>query len=276
VLKLVLGIVTATNLASIGLMATRGASWSESGAAITRFLDNGLEAAVFITLVAACCEWSLSRFKVLEQWDPASMGSMSGPLRVAERAARHAAIEVGRTDSLVRPALDHAAPPLQVRSISEFVMLTVFAGWGVLGLMFPSLIFAGAAGMLDWAPMVDRIFPVVVVVVLAALVDQYLRLTRPSAPLLRFSRIVWANAGWVLIVLLLLADHRWVVWIGTPAQWARYAELAVFAGRTWSLVDLVNVVITGTLILVSIVSLIGPCWRLRRIFSRRRPHTAQA
>ena len=99
--------------------------------------------------------------------------------------------------------------------------------------------------MLDWAPMVDRIFPVVVVVVLAALVDQYLRLTRPSAPWLRFSRIVWANAGWVLIVLLLLADHRWVVWIGTPAQWARYASWPSSPGRTWSLVDLVNVVITG-------------------------------
>jgi hypothetical protein len=42
VLKLVLALITATNLASIGLLATRGASWSEVGGALARFLDNGL------------------------------------------------------------------------------------------------------------------------------------------------------------------------------------------------------------------------------------------
>jgi hypothetical protein len=244
---------------------------------VTRFLDNGLEAAVFITLVAALCEWSLSRFKVLEHWDPSSMQTFARPLRVAERAAHHAVREVDRTDSLVRRALDNAVPPLQVRSVSEFVVLSVFTAWGVLGLVFPSLIFANAASMLNWAPAVDRMFPVIVVLAILALVDQYVRLMRPAAPWLRVSRIVWANAGWIFILLLALADRRWVVWIGTPDQWARYAELVVFAGRTWSLVDIVNGVITAILMVVALFSVIGPCWRLWRLFTRRGgAHTAHA
>jgi hypothetical protein len=277
ILKLILGLLTATNLASIGLLVVKGDSWSEIGAAVTRFLDNGLEAAVFITLVAAVCEWSLSRFKVLERWDPSSMRSFARPLQIAERAAQHAVREAGRTDSLVRRALDNAVPPLQVRSVSEFVMLSVFTAWSVLGLMFPTLIFANAASMLDWAPAVDRMFPVIVVVALLALVDQYVRLMRPAAQWLRVSRIVWANAGWVFIVLLAVADHRWVVWIGTPDQWARYGELAVFAGRAWSLVDIVNGVISAVLMVVALFSVIGPCWRLWRVFTRRGgAHTAHA
>jgi hypothetical protein len=88
VLKLVLGLVTATNLASIGLLVTRGASWSEVGGAVGRFLDNGLEVVVFITLAAALCEWSLTRFKVLERWNPSSLGPIDRPLRMAERAVR--------------------------------------------------------------------------------------------------------------------------------------------------------------------------------------------
>lgn len=276
VLKLVLGLVTATNLASIGLLVTRGASWSEVGGAVARFLDNGLEVVVFITLAAALCEWSLTRFKVLERWNPSSLGPIDRPLRMAERAVREAGLQVGRTDSVVRRALDESGPPVQVRSISELVMLTVFAVWGLLGLVFPYLVFASGASMLDWAPMVDRIFPVVAVGIIAALVDQYLRLTRPDAVFVRVMRVVWANAGWILLVLLLLADHRWVVWTGTPEQWARFGRFADFAGRTWSLVDVVNGVITTTLVLVGLVCLIGPCWRLRRLFWRRGAHTAHA
>jgi hypothetical protein len=276
VLKLVLGLVTATNLASVGLLAARGASWSEIGGGVARFLDNGLEVAVFITLVAACCEWSLTRFKVLERWDPSSMNPIDRPLRVAERAVHDAGMRIARSDSLVRRALDESGPPLQVRSVSEFVMLAVFAGWGLLGLIFPYLVFASAASMLDWAPMVDRLFLVVAVVIIVALVDQYLRLTRPGASFVRVMRVFWANAGWILLVLLSLADHRWVVWTGTPEQWARFGRFADFAGRTWSLVDVVNGVITTTLVLVALVCLIGPCWRLRRLFGRRGAHTAHA
>jgi hypothetical protein len=109
-----------------------------------------------------------------------------------------------------------------------------------------------------------------------ALADQYLRLTRPEAGLLRFTRIVWANAGWLLLVLLPLIGFQWVVWVGTPEQWAGVGALATFAGRTWSLVDLVNAVITTTFVIVAIACMIGPCWRLRRWFSRDRPHTANA
>ena len=277
VMKLILGILTATNLAAIGLLVVRGGSLPEVGNAVTRFLDRGLEAAVFITVVAALCEWSLSRFKVLERWDPASMQSIARPLRTAERAAQHAVREAGRTDSVVRRALDNAVPPLQVRSVSEFVMLSVFTAWSVLGLMFPTLIFANAASMLDWAPAVDRLFPVITVVAILALVDQYVRLMRPAAPWLRVSRIVWANAGWVFIVLLAVADHRWAVWVGTPEQWSRYGELAVFAGRAWSLVDIVNGVITAILIVVALFSAIAPCGRLWRVITRRGgAHTAHA
>jgi hypothetical protein len=275
-LKLILGILTATNLASIGLLVVKG-SWSEIGTAVTRFLDGGLAAAVFITLVAALCEWGLSRFKVLERWDPSSMRSFARPLQGAERAARHAVREVVRTDSLVWRALDTSGPPLQARSVSEFVILSVFTAWSVLGLVFPTLFFASAASMLDWAPAVDRMFPVIVVGCILALGDQYMRLMRPSARWLRVSRIAWANAGWVFIVLLSLADHRWVVWIGTPEQWARYGELADFAGRAWSLVDIINLAITAILLVVALFSVIGPCWRLRRLFTRRDgAHTAHA
>lgn len=275
VLKLVLGIITATHLATIGFLVVRGL-WSDAWLAVTRFFDSILGAMVFITLAAACVEWSLSRFKVLERWDPRAIGPIDGPLRASERVVRHAALHVARTDSLVRRALDEGGPPLQARSMAEFVALAVFAGWGVLSLAFPYLIFATAESLLDWAPLVDRMFPVVVIAVALALADQFLRLMRPDAGILRFSRIVWANAGWVLLVLLPLTQFEWVVWVGTPEQWARFGSIATFAGRTWSLVDLVNGVITATFLVVAIACLIGPCWRLRRWFSRHRPHTAHA
>jgi hypothetical protein len=275
VLKVVLGIITATHLASIGFLVVRG-SWSEAWPAVTRYFDSVLGTFVFITCAAAFVEWSLSRFKVLEQWDPRSLGPVDGPLRASERAVRRAGLHVAQTESLVRRALDEAGPPVQVRSIAEFVALAVMACWGVLSLAFPSLIFATAASMLDWAPFVSRMFPIVVIVVTLALADQYLRLTKPEAGLLRFTRIVWANVGWLLLILLPLTGFRWVVWVGTPEQWARVGALAMFAGRTWSLVDVVNAVITATFVVVAIASLIGPCWRLRRWFSRDRPHTANA
>jgi hypothetical protein len=223
VLKLILGILTATNLASIGLLVVRGGTLPEVGNAVTRFFDNGLEAAVFITLVAALCEWSLSRFKVLERWDPGSMRSFGDPLRVAERHAQHAVMQAAR------------------------------------------------------APAVNRLFPVIVIVAIVVVADQYVRLTRHAPSFVRWMRIVWANAGWVLVVLLALADHQWVVWVGTPDQWARFGALVNVAGRTWSLVDIVNASITTALVIVALASLIGPCWRLRRVFTRRGgAHTAHA
>jgi hypothetical protein len=241
---------------------------------VSRFLDIGLEAAVLITLAAACAEWSLTRFKVLERWDPTSIGTFDGPLRVAERAAMRAG--VAHTDSLVRRALEGSGPLFQVRSVPEFVMLAVCACCAVLGLMFPSLAFAGGASMLDWAPVVDRALPLVVIVLSLALADQYMRLTRPGSAFVRFMRIVWANVGWVLIVLLLLADRQWVIWVGTPEQWARFGTFAELAGRTWSLVDVVNGVMTTVLGVVALASLIGPCWKLRRLFGRRGSHAAHA
>jgi hypothetical protein len=92
---------------------------------------------------------------------------------------------------------------------------------------------------------------------------------------LRFTRVLWANAGWVLILLLLIGDYTWVVWIGTPEQWARFGTFAEFSGRTWSLVDVVNGIITATLAVVAVASLIGPLWRLRRMFGSRGPYAAQ-
>jgi hypothetical protein len=277
VLKLVLALFTASHLASIGLLASRGGSWSEIGAAVSRLLDNGLEAAVLITLVAACLEWSLTRFKVLEQWDPSSL-PLHG-LRIAERTAARAVFKgmkgVGDLDVSVRRALEESGPPLQVRSIPEFVMLAVVSCWSVLGLLFPSLIFASGSSMLDWSPAVDRMFPFIVIAVALALVDQFVRLIRPGASFLRFTRVLWANAGWVLILLLLIGDYTWVVWIGTPEQWARFGTFAEFSGRTWSLVDVVNGIITATLAVVAVASLIGPLWRLRRMFGSRGPYAAQ-
>jgi hypothetical protein len=276
VLKLVLALVTVTHLASIGVLVTRGASLAEVGGALTRLLDSWLNVAVFITLAAACVEWSLTRFKVLERWNPNSWGPLDGRRQGTARVVERAISQVNQADSLVRRALDEAEPPRQARSFAEFVMLAVFACWGVLGLKLPSLIFANAASMLDWAPMVDRIFPIVVIVVAAALVEQYLRLTRPGNAFARYMRVFWANVGWLLLVLLSLADRQWVVWTGTPEQWVRLGQLVHVAGRTWSLVDVVNGVLTSILVLVALATLAGPCWRLRRILSRRDTHTAHA
>jgi hypothetical protein len=164
-----------------------------------------------------------------------------------------------------------------VRSFAGFVMLALFATWGVLGLIFPRLIFAHAANMLDWAPLVQGLFPAIALVAIVTLLDQYLRLTRQGAALVGFMRVVWANAGWVLVVLLSLAPRQWVVWVGTPEQWTRFGALVNFAGRTWSLVDMVNGIVTMILVLLALASLAGPCWRLRRIFRQRGgAHTAHA
>src|SRR5688572_4131311 len=112
VLKLVIGLYAATRLASIGLLVVRGGSWPDIVAAVTQVLDNGLEIAVFITIVAAFCEWSLTRFKLFERWDPASMGRVDGPLRAAERAARRATARIERTASPVPRASGEAGPAL--------------------------------------------------------------------------------------------------------------------------------------------------------------------
>jgi hypothetical protein len=89
------------------------------------------------------------------------------------------------------------------------------------------------------------------------------------AAYLRFMRVVWANAGWILIVLLSMSDRQWLVWAGTSEEWARIGTLVRVAGRTWSIVDLVNAVITTALLVVAAASLTGSFSRLWRIVTRR-------
>ena len=166
----------------------------------------------------AVCEWSLSRFKVLEQWDPppGRFRPLEWPSATRVRC---------RTDSLVR--LSTTPAPLQVRSISEFVM-PVFAG-GASRTDVPVADLASARHA-RWAPMVDRIFPVVVGRP-RGLVDQYWADGRRAGCVLE-DRLgeCWLGLDRAAV----LADHRWVVWMA--AESGLVWELAVLRrpGRSWT------------------------------------------
>ena len=275
VLKLILGIIVVTNVLSIAMLAVRGAAWSELGGGFSRLLDSALESVLFITLAAAFVEWSVARSKVFERWNPLSMKPADVHMRYAQRAVIHAGRQVFDTNALVQRGLDHAGPPLQARSIPELIVMAVVGSWLVAALVYPYMVLGSAASMIGWAPAVGRLFPVALVFLVVVLADQYLRLTRPTLAFVRFMRIAWANAAWMIILLVLIAKPEWVVWTGTSEQWARFGTLFLVSGRSWSLVDVVNAVITATILFAGLVTLIAPCRaKLRRLFGGA--HTAHA
>ena len=121
-----------------------------------RFLDNGLEVLCSLRSRRRVAEWSLSRFKVLEQWDPAP-GPDVRATACRRAAARHAQ---GPPDRQSRPSRARSAgTPLQVRSLCRIRDAHCLCRLGRPRTDVSVADLRNAAGMLDWAPMVDRIFP---------------------------------------------------------------------------------------------------------------------
>ncbi len=262
-LKVTLALVVGGHVISAAVMLAGGVQPAEIGVAGETLIRHVLAVLGWFTVLAAFFDRWLTQSKVLEKWNPSDLHrAMDG---------RWAAVEaMGQTGALVQHALDHAGPRFRVTSIPQFVACVVFSAWWILSLKFPLLILGSGARMLDWAPLVDRLFPYMVAFQLLMLADQFVRLTRPHyLRFLRFTRIVWANASWVFIVLLLLPDHRWVVWTGSAEQWERFKALVTIAGRPLSIVDVVNYSISLALVIVAIGIVIDTLRGSHR-FSRRR------
>jgi hypothetical protein len=267
VMKSVLGLILLGHAVAAGVLAAGGGTLAEFGSLARRFFDMAMVALVGITALAVLADRWITRSRVLENWDPRSLrpdGHVGRAVRDVGRVVERA----GNAGFLARRAFEEANPP-RVGSIPQLVVFAVLGAWFLLGMKFPSLMYGGPAP-LDWSPLVHRLYPFLVVAQVAILADHYLRLKgRQDGPFPRFMRVVWANAGWILLVLLSMSDRQWLVWAGTSDEWSRFGSVVNVAGRTLSLVDLVNAVITTALLVVAAASLAGSFGRLWRIVTRR-------
>jgi hypothetical protein len=267
VITLVLGLILLGHAVAAGVLVAGGGTLAELGSLFRRFFDMAMVALVGITALAVLADRWIARSRILENWDPRSLrpdGHVGRAVRDVGRVVERA----GNAGFLARRAFEEASPP-RVGSMTQLVVLAVLGAWCLLGMKFPSLMFGGPA-LLDWSPLVHRLYPFLVVAQAAILTDHYMRLKGPQdATYLRIMRVVWANAGWILLLLLSMSDRQWLVWAGTNEEWARFGALVRVAGRTWSLVDLVNAVITTALLVVAAASLAGSFLRLSRIVTRR-------
>jgi hypothetical protein len=267
VITVVLGLILLGHAVAAGVLFAGGGTLAEFGSLVRRFFDMAMVALVGITALGVLADRWIARSRILENWDPRSLR----PGRQVGRAVRDVGRVVERAGNagfIARRAFEESSPP-RVGSIRQLVVLAVLGAWCLLGMKFPSLMFGGPAP-LDWSPLVHRLYPLLVIALAATLTYQFMQLKGPQhAAYLRFMRVVWANAGWILIVLLSMSDRQWLVWAGTSEEWARIGTLVRVAGRTWSIVDLVNAVITTALLVVAAASLTGSFSRLWRIVTRR-------
>lgn len=267
VIKVVLGLILLGHAVAAGVLFAGGGTLAEFGSLLRRFFDMAMVALVGITALAVLADRWIARSRILENWDPRSLGR-DGHVGRAIRDVGRVVERAGNAGFLARRAFDETSPP-RVGSIPQLVVFGVLGAWCLLGLKFPSLMFGGPAP-LAWSPLVHRLYPFLVVAQAAILLYHYVRLKGPrDSVFLRFMRVAWANAGWILIVLLSMSDRQWLVWAGTGDEWARFGSLVSVAGRTWSVVDLANGAITAAIVVVAAASLAGSFGRLSRIVSRR-------
>jgi hypothetical protein len=245
-LKVVLVIVGIAHLAGAIVMVANGGTLGDMGGVIEDAFATGLKAIGWITVVAAACDFWLSRSRVLENWRP----QVEPPRALAKASLATASI----------PGSKRAADP----TVLGFVVSAVVGVWWLVGLKVPSFFFGPGAVSLDWGPAMDRLYPVLVVAQLTMLGEQFLRLTRTDdIGVFRVTSLVWLVTGWALIGLVATSDHQWMLWQGEAAARGNRVILQL-AGREISLAQFVNYVWSAIFIGAAVASAWGSLKRLRR------------
>jgi hypothetical protein len=268
VLRVVIGLVVLGHAIAAAVLAAGGASWVEIGQAGEQLVRTVLVVGGWFTLLAAVIDRSLVRSRLLETWDPRRMLSSTGTgnaVRQAERAIRHLDQIVGRQRSPAWPGRD--TRPGQSSPLASFLVGAVLSSWWLLSLKFPVLLLGGGAAILDWAPVVHRLFPVLVIAQIVMLAERFVGVKGLAhRGLLRLVSILWA-VGFPLYFLL-MTDRQWVVWRGAPDTHAQFDALFVIAGRTLSLVEFVNGIFSIVLIVIACAGVVrGASWLWRRLAS---------
>jgi hypothetical protein len=147
-------------------------------------VGNMLRIVGWTTVMAAVLDVWISKSQILEKWDPATL------LAVAR------------------------GPRSKPASIGHFVVGVILSAWWLVGLKYPQFFF-GIGANVDFGPIVDRLYPVLVITQLTLLAEQFTELVRPHSAFRRFARIVWLVSGWALLVLLYTApDWQWFERLG--------------------------------------------------------------
>jgi hypothetical protein len=147
-------------------------------------VGNLLRVVGWTTVMAAVIDVWLTRSRVLDRWDPASL--------------------------LNEPPGPRSKPA----SIGHFVLGMILSAWWLVGLKYPQFFF-GIGANVDFGPIVDRFYPVLFVTQLTLLAEQFMAIVRPHSAFRRFARIIWLVSGWALLVLLFTApDWEWFARLG--------------------------------------------------------------
>jgi hypothetical protein len=253
-LKVTLGLAIAVNAIS-GVVLLAGGAPVDVAKGFAALWTSVLSVFAWVTIGFAVAERQLIRSRLLDKWVPGvpahakgvAAHTVDGWMRGLDGVMRGVDGVMGGIDR----GVGSSGPPWShwVRrsrgpaSISGFVTGLVTSVWWLLALKFPVLMFGGGAAILEWGPDMNLLFPVLVVSQVTALVEHFMRLTRPhDTRYLRVTRVVWFVNGALFLYLLLTLDHQWVIWRAATdvAARARFGEIAQIAGRHLSLVDLVN------------------------------------
>ncbi|HLG59587.1 MAG TPA: hypothetical protein VI485_29890 [Vicinamibacterales bacterium] len=263
VLKVVLGLVIAGHVISVVVLLAGGAPWSEVATVGGHLVRTALTIGGWFTLLAAVTDRSLIRSGVLENWNPT---------RILPRMHR-AGTALRRMEQVVaQRGHGRLMPPGQSSSLASLFVGVVLSAWWLLSLKFPVLLLGGGATLVAWGPAMDRVFPFLVFMQIVALAEHAVRVMRPDRTgFLRLTRVVWAVGLPIFIYFLRTADHQWVVWRSAPEAHARFDAIVVVAGRTLSLLDLFNYLISIALIVIACAGVARVLLSLVRWFRGRGP-----
>lgn len=201
------------------------------------------------TVMAAVLDLWLTRSRVLETWDPTELLSSHRGPAVASGA--------GRT---VRDGF--IGGPV---SIGHFVVGVIVSAWWLLGLKFPALFFGTTGSSVEFGPIVDLLYPVLVVTQVTALAEQFVRLAQPAN--IRFrqvARFVWFAGGCALLVILV-----------TSREWQWFIRMGAL-GESTRLIELVNRSISVVVMLAVFGSAVSAVHKLWQRFSGRGAAAAES
>jgi hypothetical protein len=142
-------------------------------------------------------------------------------------------------------------------TIFGFVVTLVLSVWWLLALRFPFLLFGSGADVVAWGSAMDRLYPVLAIFQVLALLGYFLRLTgSPDDRFRRAIRVALAVNGVVFLYLLVTLDHQWVVWRAAAGSRAGLRGAPEIAGLRLSLVDVINYAFSIPFIFVASVSVV--------------------
>lgn len=246
-LKILVALVFAGSIVASVVALLPGAPPDAIESIVGDIVGNMLLVVGWTTVMAAAIDVWITRSRVLEKWDPATM--REPPSDVASGLRRTL-----RDHSLFG---DHSSP-----SIGHVVVGVVVSAWWLLGLKFPSLFFGSGADV-DFGPIVDRLYPVLVVTQLTMLVEQVVRLAWPHhTTLRRVAQVVWTVSGLALLVILATSpEWQWLVRMGALGEGTR-------------LIERINQSISVVVMLAVFGSLVSAVHKLWRRFSGTGPAPA--